>query len=584
MNNHIEALSYYLGAFVDELARLNVCDIVISPGSRSTPLALLMEQHEQIKTYLHVDERSAAFFALGMAKAKKQPVAILCTSGTAAANYYPAICEAYHARVPLLVLTADRPHELRDVGAPQAMNQFNLYGSFVKQFMEMALPEAREPMYQYVRMAAGRAVASASFAPMGPVHMNFPLREPLIPDFSLDGLWEQGCGEYTNRVQQGSMTLTSEYIRSLIKRLSRLEKGLIVCGDDSHPELVEVIAEFAEKTGYPVLADPLSNLRTGSHNQTMIIDCYDTFLRNELLKDTWKPDIIIRFGGMPVSKALTQYIKKQESAVHIIVDESGKWRDPALMTTEVVSASDVAFCKAMTEHMQKREQNDWFKKWKHINDKTKETLREVEAYDTAFEGKVITDIVRILPEGATLFVSNSMPIRDADTFLFTNEKKIHVMANRGVNGIDGIISTALGASTVCEPLVLVIGDLSFYHDLNGLLAAKLHDLNITIVVVNNDGGGIFSFLPQYESKEHFESLFGTPLGLDYEHVVKMYGGSFVRVSGWEAFREEVQKGIIERGLHVVEICTNREENVQLHRKLWAKSVIEIKDMLQGDTE
>ncbi len=212
-----------------------------------------------------------------MAKAKKQPVAILCTSGTAATNYYPAVCEAYHARVPLLVLTADRPHELRDVGAPQAMNQFNLYGSFVKQFMEMALPEAREPMYQYVRMATGRAVASASFAPMGPVHMNFPLREPLIPDFSLDGLWEQGCGEYTNRVQQGSMTLTSEYIRSLIKRLSRLEKGLIVCGDDSHLELVEVIAEFAEKTGYPVLADPLSNLRTGSHNQTMIIDCYDTF-------------------------------------------------------------------------------------------------------------------------------------------------------------------------------------------------------------------------------------------------------------------------------------------------------------------
>ncbi|KEK23014.1 2-succinyl-5-enolpyruvyl-6-hydroxy-3-cyclohexene-1-carboxylic-acid synthase [Bacillus gaemokensis] len=584
MNNHIEALSYYLGAFVDELARLNVYDVVISPGSRSTPLALLMEQHEQIQTYLHVDERSAAFFALGIAKAKKRPVAILCTSGTAAANYYPAVCEAFHSRVPLLVLTADRPHELRDVGAPQAMNQMNLYGSFVKQFMEMALPEAREPMYHYARMTAGRAVASACFAPKGPVHINFPLREPLIPDFSLEYLWEKGRGEYTGAVHQGNTTMTSEYVSSLIGRLSSMEKGLIVCGDDSHSDLPEAIMQFAEKTGYPVLADPLSNLRAGNHDKEMVIDCYDTFLRNELLKDTWKPDVIIRFGGMPVSKALTQFIKKQKTAVHIVVDESGKWRDPALMVTEVVCASDISFCKEITDKMSKREKNDWFQMWKHINDKTKEELRKIETYETAFEGKVITDIVRVLPEEATLFASNSMPIRDTDTFFFTTDKNIHIMANRGVNGIDGIISTALGASTVCEPLVLVIGDLSFYHDLNGLLAAKLHDLNITIVVVNNDGGGIFSFLPQYESKEHFESLFGTPLGLDYEHVVKMYGGSFARVNGWEAFREEVQKGTAENGLHVVEICTNREENLQLHRDLWANTSKVITEILQGESK
>ncbi|PEU21473.1 2-succinyl-5-enolpyruvyl-6-hydroxy-3-cyclohexene-1-carboxylic-acid synthase [Bacillus sp. AFS014408] len=584
MNNHIEALSYYLGAFVDELARLNVYDVVISPGSRSTPLALLMEQHEQIKTYLHVDERSAAFFALGIAKAKKRPVAILCTSGTAAANYYPAICEAFHSRVPMLVLTADRPHELRDVGAPQAMNQLNLYGSFVKQFMEMALPEASESMYHYARMTAGRAVASACFAPKGPVHINFPLREPLIPDFSLENLWEKGRGEYTGAVYQGNMTMTSEYGSSLIERLSSMEKGLIICGDDSHQDLAEVITQFAEKTGYPILADPLSNLRSGQHDKTMVIDCYDTFLRNELLKDTWKPDVMIRFGGMPVSKALTQYIKKQKMAVHIVVDESGKWRDPALAATEVVCASDIDFCKELIGNMQKQEQNDWCKMWKHINDKTKAHLREIETYETAFEGKVITDMMHVLPEDATLFISNSMPIRDTDTFFFTTDKKVHVMANRGVNGIDGIISTALGASTVCDPLVLVIGDLSFYHDLNGLLAAKLHDLNITIVVVNNDGGGIFSFLPQYESKEHFESLFGTPLGLDYEHVVKMYGGSFTRVNGWEVFRKEVQKGTAEKGLHVVEICTNREENLQLHRELWTKTSNTVTTFVQGEVE
>ncbi|MDM5190512.1 2-succinyl-5-enolpyruvyl-6-hydroxy-3-cyclohexene-1-carboxylic-acid synthase [Bacillus sp. DX4.1] len=584
MNNHIEALSYYLGAFVDELARLNVYDVVISPGSRSTPLALLMEQHEHIQTYLHVDERSAAFFALGIAKAKKRPVAILCTSGTAAANYYPAICEAFHSRVPLLVLTADRPHELRDVGAPQAMNQLNLYGSFVKQFMEMALPEASEPMYHYARMTAGRAVASACFTPKGPVHINFPLREPLIPDFSLENLWEKGRGEYTGAVHQGNMTMKSEYVSSLIERLSSMEKGLIVCGDDSHPDLAEGITQFAEQTGYPILADPLSGLRTGNHDKAMVMDCYDTFLRNELLKDTWKPDIIIRFGGMPVSKALTQYIKKQKTAVHIVVDESGKWRDPALMATEVICANDVEFCNQLASSIAKREENDWFQMWQHINEKTKEQLREVETYETAFEGKVITDLIHVLPEKATLFVSNSMPIRDTDTFFFTTDKQINVMANRGVNGIDGIISTALGASTVCEPLVLVVGDLAFYHDLNGLLAAKLHQLNITIVVVNNDGGGIFSFLPQYEKKEHFEALFGTPLGLDYEHVVKMYGGSFTRVNGWEAFRHEVQKGTTEKGLHVVEICTNREENLRMHRDLWADTSKAVTTLLQGEAK
>lgn len=582
MNNHIEALSYYLGAFVDELACLNVYDVVISPGSRSTPLALLMAQHEQIQTYIQVDERSAAFFALGIAKAKKRPVALLCTSGTAAANYYPAICEAFHARVPLLVLTADRPHELREIGAPQAMNQLHLYGSFVKQFIEMAIPEAAEQMYSYARMTAGRAVASVQQAPKGPVHLNFPLREPLIPDVSLQQLWEKGRGEYTGAVHQGSIMMTNEYVSSLTGRLLSMEKGLIVCGDDSHPELAEAVTQLAEQTGYPILADPLSGLRSGKHDKAMMIDCYDTFLRTELLKDTWKPQVIIRFGGMPVSKALTQFIKKQKAALHIVVDESGKWRDPSLMATEVISANDVAFCKQLTSSHPKRAENDWFQMWKHINEKTKETLREIETYETAFEGKVITDIVRVLPEKATLFVGNSMPIRDTDTFFFTTDKQIQVMANRGVNGIDGIVSTALGVSTACEPIVLVIGDLSFYHDLNGLLGAKLHELNITIVVVNNDGGGIFSFLPQYEKKEHFEMLFGTPLGLDYEHVVNMYGGSFERAGDWEAFRHEVQRGTMENGLHVVELCTNREENLQLHRNLWARISKGITEILQGE--
>lgn len=246
MNNHIEALSYYLGALVDELTRLDVCDVVISPGSRSTPIALLMEQHEGMNTYLHVDERSAGFFAPVLRK-QKRPVALLCTSGTAAANYYPAVCEAFHSRVPLIVLTADRPHELRDVGAPQAMNQFNLYGTFVKQFTEMALPEASEAMYHYARMTTQRIVANACLAPQGPVHLNFPVREPLIPDFSLESLWDKGRSEYTGVVQQGNAVMPSEYVDSLVGRLSHMEKGLIICGDDSHAEIAMFATQLAEK-------------------------------------------------------------------------------------------------------------------------------------------------------------------------------------------------------------------------------------------------------------------------------------------------------------------------------------------------
>ncbi|MGG0184798.1 2-succinyl-5-enolpyruvyl-6-hydroxy-3-cyclohexene-1-carboxylic-acid synthase [Bacillus rhizoplanae] len=584
MSNHIEALSYYLGAFVDELARLHVQDVVISPGSRSTPLALLMTQHEQIRTYLHVDERSAAFFALGIAKAKKRPVALLCTSGTAAANYYPAICEAFHSRVPLLVLTADRPHELRDVGAPQAMNQFHLFGSFVKQFIEMALPEAAEPMYRYARMTAGRGVAAALQTPKGPVHVNFPLREPLIPNFSLENLWEKGRGEYGTTVHQGKIAVTDEYAASLRERLSHMKKGLIVCGDDSHPNIAEAVVAFSKAYGYPILADPLSGLRSGLHDKEPIIDCYDTFLRNEQLRDSWKPDVIIRFGGMPVSKALTQYLKKQTEALHIVVDESGNWRDPALMSTEVVYANDAKFCEQLVNDVKQQSNQEWLHMWQQMNAVTKEKLVKIESYEHAFEGKVITELVDVLPNDATLFVSNSMPIRDTDTFFFLNDKNIEVLANRGVNGIDGIVSTALGVSVARDSLVLVVGDLSFYHDLNGLLAAKLHDLNATIVVVNNDGGGIFSFLPQYEQKEHFEALFGTPLGLDYEHVVKMYNGSFQRVKTWEAFRNEVDKGTRENGLHVIEIQTDREENLQLHRDIMAEAAAIVSEVLQGEGE
>jgi 2-succinyl-5-enolpyruvyl-6-hydroxy-3-cyclohexene-1-carboxylate synthase len=568
-----QVLSAYLGAFVDELTKQGVYDVVISPGSRSTPLALLMAENEKMNTYLHVDERSAAFFALGIAKAKKAAVAILCTSGTAAANYYPAIIEAYHSRVPLLVLTADRPHELRDVGAPQAMNQLNLFGTFVKGFIDAALPEGTERMYHYIRSTAARGVSMSLNAPEGPVHINFPLREPLIPDLSLSNLWEYGTLNRKQHVEvtRGKKQLSEQQVQRYAELFATYEKGIIVCGQQDDENLAEVMIELSQKTGYPILADPLSGLRSGAPINENILEFYDTFLRTEAVVSRMKPDIIIRFGAVPVSKASSLYIQKYSDALQIIVDEGAEWRDPSLVSTEMVHCKESLFCRDIAVALPECTKKEWIDKWIKLNTATKEQLVEVHTYEERFEGKVVPILQRILPERATLFVGNSMPIRDIDTFFEVDQKNIRIMANRGVNGIDGTISTALGASTDGNPFVLLVGDLSFYHDLNGLLMAKLYKLNATIVVMNNDGGGIFSYLPQYEEKKHFELLFGTPLGLDYEHVVKMYEGHFSRVHDWSTFEEELQKGISEDGLHVIEMITDREENLHMHRTLWDKT-------------
>lgn len=561
--NHTDTMTAYLGAFIDEMARMGISHAVISPGSRSTPLAMLLEENENIQTYLQVDERSAAFFALGIAKSKKEPVAIVCTSGTAAANFFPAIAEAYHARVPLIILTADRPPELRGIGAPQAMNQVQLYGSFAKEYIELALPEATEQMLHYVRMAAARAVTSASHSPAGPIHMNVPLREPLMPNLSLEGLWEQGRLNRKATIGEMKLQQTSEFV----DLFSTYEKGVIVCGEGIENSKEQIIS-FAKATGYPIIADPLSNLRSGFHDKDMVIEGYDTFLRVEKVAESLQADVIVRFGAMPISKALYQWMVANKQAKVLLVEEGDDWRDHTLLTSERVLCHEKAFCEAITVEMTGKRETSWLREWQNLNRWTREKLANANEHEEFFEGKIVQEIQKLLPENSTLFVGNSMPIRDVDTFFTADEKNIRILTNRGVNGIDGVVSTALGASVEAEPLVLLIGDLSFFHDMNGLLSAKLHQLNATIVIVNNDGGGIFSFLPQKKEEKHFETLFGTPLGLDYQYAVQMYGGEFYRVENWQDFRREAANSFLKQGLKVIEVVTDREGNRLLHQKIW----------------
>lgn len=567
-------LTKYTAAFVDELIRAGTKHAVVSPGSRSTPLAMLMAEHVGIDVWLHVDERSAAFFALGMAKAKNEPVAIVCTSGTAAANYFPAVIEANLSRIPLIVITADRPPELRDSGAPQTIDQVHLFGRYPKWFVDMALPENRADLLNYARISARKAVSTTLSAPSGPVHLNFPFREPLTPDLSLPSLWEAGRHDNAgiSSVSEGRLHCHDDVIENILTQLTETDRGLFVCGPNSDASYTEAIVKLAGHLQYPILADPLSQLRTGHHDKTLIIDCYDAFLRSPDIAERLQPEIIIRFGAMPVSKAFLQFAQRHKQTKQMIVDDGKGWRDPTLAASDYVFADADIFCRQLIGRIEAagktRLESSWAQKWQQINTISKERIRSTR-FERLFEGHVMLETIERLPEGTTLYVGNSMPVRDLDTFLLNRDEPLVTMANRGANGIDGVVSTALGVSTITQPLVLVIGDLSFYHDLNGLLAAKLYDLNATIIVLNNDGGGIFSFLPQAKlENDHFEPLFGTPIGLNFEHVVTMYGGHHERVHSWTTFRKSLDHSLQTEGLNVIEVITDRASNVTMHEEIW----------------
>ncbi|WP_071460475.1 2-succinyl-5-enolpyruvyl-6-hydroxy-3-cyclohexene-1-carboxylic-acid synthase [Bacillus massilinigeriensis] len=582
--SHIEALTAYLSSFVAELAISGVRDVVISPGSRSTPIAMVMAEHPELQLHIHVDERSAAFFALGIAKASGKPVALLCTSGTAAANYYPAIVEAGISRVPLIVITADRPHELRDVGAPQAIDQIHLYGHNVKWFVEMAIPEASSDARRYARTVCARAAATAKAFPAGPVHLNFPLREPLIPNLHDEMFELEERPEGYIQIVQGSMSLPDSFYESLIEELPPDTKGIIVCGPIEDKDFSEAVVLLARTLGFPILADPLSQLRSGVHDKSYIIDGYDTFLRNEAAKTVLKPDVVLRFGAMPVSKALSLFLKENRQAMQIVVDGGNGWRDPLMSASRMVYASETQFCLALSDAMKKKPENEeYLERWKQLNARTNELLAEVEAGNLLSEAKLFQLLKGQLPENATIFVGNSMPIRDLDTFFTCNGKNIKVLANRGANGIDGVISSAMGAAVINDSVYLILGDLTFFHDTNGLLPAKMENLHINIILINNNGGGIFSFLPQANHPKHFERLFGTPVDLKFQSAAEMYGASYDKITDKDEFLQAFEKNKIQKGLNIMEVVTDREANLQEHRNLWKNVSREIDILLEGET-
>ena len=582
----------YVGAFVDELVRAGLRHVVIAPGSRSAPLALTIAAHDGLRTWMHLDERSAAFFALGMARALAEPVAVLCTSGSAAANFLPAVVEAHRAGVPLLVLTADRPPELREVGASQTIDQRTLYGAHAKWFVDVALPDLAPELLRYVRTLACRSVALACSAPRGPVHLNFPFREPLVPVATappaglppIDALaWAgRSDGAPWTRVSDAGDGVPVRAIARVAEMLRAARRPLLVCGPQYDPSLATPLTVLAGQLGAPLLADPLSQLRWGDRDRGCVIDAYDAALRHDATAGALAPDVIVRFGSVPTSKPLLDYLRRHGTAWSAAVHDSG-WSDPTQMVCEMVVAPAGASCSALVDALtttagQTRtpdRDGGWLAAWREVDARAGAALaRHAAAAHEPFEGDLLARVAASIPSGGTLFVSSSMPVRDLDAFARGDARALRVLANRGANGIDGVISSALGAAAAASagkggPVVLAMGDLAFYHDMNGLLAARLHALDATIVVVNNDGGGIFSFLPQASSPEHFEQLFGTPHGLTFAATAALYGASHAMVSDGAALAAALTTTIPAPGLHIVEVRTERARNVVLHRDAWA---------------
>ena len=498
-----------------------------------------------------------------MAKGSIAPVAILCSSGTAALNFAAAVAEAFHGHVALLVLTADRPPELRDLGANQTIDQVRLYGPAVKWFVEMPLPEASAEAIRYVRMVAARAVATSGDDTPGPVHLNFPFREPL-----LTALREAGSETPTPLVRgrmQRRLGLGSD---DLVERLSRAERGVIVCGPETYLNEKKLF-ELAQRLGFPVLADPLSNLRCRPSLNENVLGAYDSFLRLPALVESLAPDFVLRFGAPPTSKPLATYLKRYEDVHQVLVAPPGTWLDPEITASEVIDAElDVHDLLAKVDPAPRA--TGWLAAWQEAEQRALDATRAViEADEAMSEPAVFHELPAALISGWTIFAGNSMPVRDLDSFFPAGKEHFSFAANRGVSGIDGVVSTALGvAAKQGGWLLLVVGDLSFYHDMNGLLAARSFGLRATIVLVNNDGGGIFSFLPQNDDEEHFEALFGTPHGLDFAPVATLYGLGWQRVETRAAYAAALREAAVAPGVNVIEVRTDRAANLALHQRIW----------------
>lgn len=538
---------FWAEVFVDELARAGLRAVCIAPGSRSTPLTLAFANHPAITVYSHLDERSAAFFALGLALAHDAPAALVCTSGSAAANFFPAVIEAHMSRVPLLVLTADRAHELRHSGANQTIDQIKLYGDYARWFVDVAPPEADPPAValRNLRTLAARAYAVADGTPKGVVHLNFPFRKPLEPTpvpgdrtSAQASAAARGQGPFVHMRPARPAPPPEAAQADLRALVDAHERGVVVAGPGAGPEA----ARLAAAAGYPLLADVTSGARFGA-----ALGAYETFMHAGFSPAT---DLIIRVGNVPTGKWINAWLETAQPAHYVHIAPDGLWADDAHRVSDFYPYDPAGFTV-------ERVAGPWLAAW-HEAEAAAQTAAESVLAETFFDGVIAADMVDLLPEGATLFSGNSLPVRLLDQFARPGAKRIHIHANRGASGIDGNISTALGmgAARPDAPLAALVGDITFYHDMNGLLAARRCGVPVTLVLLNNNGGGIFYRLPVRDYDPAFTDLFVTPHGLQFEHAARLYDLEYICADSRESFRAAFAEGIGERRWRIIEVPTD----------------------------
>ncbi|ACL23168.1 2-succinyl-5-enolpyruvyl-6-hydroxy-3-cyclohexene-1-carboxylic-acid synthase [Chloroflexus aggregans] len=566
---HVTTLTRWVATIAQGLAAGGVRDVVVCPGSRSTPLALAVARSPHLRVWMHIDERSAGFFALGLARARSAPVAVLCTSGTAVANLLPAVVEANLARVPLLLLTADRPHELRDNGAPQTIDQVGIFGRNPRWSVD--LPTPQDEALPYLRATIGRAIGVARSAPAGPVHLNLPFREPLVPDRALlANLLAEPVAPVS--VMPSRRMVSATEIATLATSLAEYRRGLIIAGPDCPPDLGPLLVRLAHRLRFPILADPLSGVRYGSHTDELVLGAYDAFLRDEHFAATYVPEVVLRFGAMPTSKPVLLYLQRHPQVRQIVIDGGAGWREPTSLANEHVPVDEHWFCLALADALASSQREGptlWLRAWLTAEQAARSVIQDHVLSQTAIsEPGLFARLGEWLPAGTTLFVGNSMPVRDCDSFLGPRTAPLTILGNRGANGIDGLVSTGLGlAAGGAAPLVMALGDLSLLHDSNGLLAARFHNINATIILINNDGGGIFSFLPQASETDQFELLFGTPHGIDFAPLAALHNAQYTLATDWSVVHTALTASFA-GGLHLIEIRTRRDQNVIDHRRIW----------------
>ncbi len=568
---------------VDEWARGGVCHAVLSPGSRSTPVAMALAADGRLELHVVLDERSAAFFALGLGRATGRPAVVLCTSGTAAANLHPAVLEAHHGRVPLLVVTADRPPELRDVGAGQTVDQVRLFGPVTRWFHDAEVPTDRSGAPAAWRSLGARSVAEALGPPPGPVHLNLPLAEPLVPTGAplVEAPGRPGGVPWIrHRAGAGApgAGVAPVAAEALAERVAATERGVVVAGWGAG-EAPATVARFAEAAGWPLLADPLSGLREGP----AVVSTYDALARHAAFRDGHRPDFVLRLGAPPTSKALARWLADPGGdgpVPEIVIGAHHGRLDPDRRVAEVVDVgaggdgSGTALLDEVAVRLGPRSgRSGWVASWADADRAARVAIdAHLDADDEPFDGRVARDVHDALPGGTTLLVASSMPVRDLESFA-RPRRGVRVLSNRGVNGIDGFVSTTLGvaagAAGEAGPTVALLGDLCFLHDGGGLLAAAGAAVDAVLVVVDNDGGAIFSFLPQAGHPRDFERLFGTPPEAGVADVAAGYGIPVASVNRAAELDGEVSRAIDAGGVRMVHVRTDRRTNVARHEAVWA---------------